>query len=155
MKVGSMKTFSKIKSLPIEITLMTVILLVIYSGFGDTRVLPFILLWVFCLVLILVFYYSTYRIDVLDREVILHPLLRRKRSVNLEEITLVRFEGIILRSKWIIMNFYNENELIDFVDVHSINRKDFIRSMIRNASLNGYKVEFDDAAKKLISELEE
>lgn len=150
-----MKSYTKKKSFLLDIVVVTFIAPFISTGseMNDEVTIP--LIWLGIVILIVFFHYRVYKINISNKEINIFSIFKRNKKIQLSHVSLVKFEGFILRDRWLIMSIYDGSKEVASADIARFNSKALIQQIVRNASLNSYRIELDDSAKHLMSEMDE
>lgn len=137
------------------ILILVVVLITLVVGNDFTFLINFIIFNT--IVVVLLFFMSpTYRITMYDKKMKIYSFFDRKRTIHFDEIDSVVFEGIEIKSRVrlisLYMTFKSDNRNVLTVSVLNFAKKSFYNDLVRKASLNNFKLIFDEPAKALIQE---
>lgn len=147
-----MKSYTKYKKIPIQIILISLFALLAQHKIQANSYAGYLFIWMTMAIFVVIFNYSTYKIDISDKKIIIKKLFRRNREYSFDSITEIRFEGYSIRGHWILMSLCDQDNVIGSAEISSLCSKKFVRDIVNRAAMNGIILNIDNDSKKIFAE---
>jgi len=144
-----MKTYSKLKSIPIIIFASIVITFYVNSKSDNNSIFESVVIFLLCMTIFIMLEMQTYKIEISEDEVTLYRISMKKIIIKFSDLHKIKFEGYNVRSNRVRVIFYSQDTLNSSFELEPEYSAEVVNDLISFTESTQCILEFDEKAEKL------